>query len=63
MATEVPASFADDIAAIDRARDKLAEDNRKMRRLLAQVTLFVACQPENHFRNKWLKEAEELTGG
>lgn len=54
-------AFERDIAAVDRIRDQMAEDNRRMRRLLSQVSLFVACQPENAFRNKWLKEVEELT--
>lgn len=55
------AEISQSLTSIDERIDKLATDNRAMRRLLSQAALFVAMQPKNPFRAKWLKEVEELT--
>lgn len=55
------AKLADSIAAIDTQIDKVIIDNRRMRALLSQAALFVAMQPPNRFRERWLKDVEELT--
>lgn len=51
------------IASIDSGIDRIIADNKRMRSLLSQAALFIACQPENPFRAKWLKEVEELCNG
>lgn len=60
---QVAAEMQQNLTAIDRRIDKLNEDNKRMRSLLSQAALFIACQPENAFRAKWLKEVEELCRG
>jgi hypothetical protein len=54
-------TFVENVSAIGQKLSKLHDENRRMRMLLAQAALFVAMQPENRFRNKWLKEVEEVT--
>lgn len=49
------------ISDIGERIDRLQRDNRAMIRLLSQAALFVAMQPENAFRRKWLEEVERLT--
>lgn len=51
------------IASIDSGIDRIIADNKRMRSLLSQAALFIACQPENAFRAKWLKEVEDLCNG
>lgn len=60
---EVSQKFAADVAVIGENIDKLYEENRQMRRLLSQVALFVAMQPENTFRRKWLAEVDGILNG
>jgi len=57
------AAMSADIKKIDESIDRLVEHNKRMRALLAQAALFIACQPENRFRAKWLKDAEALIDG
>lgn len=57
------AQFAADVKAIDQRLEKFQSDNRKMLSLLSQAALFIACQPENRFRAKWLQEVQELIDG
>lgn len=52
--------FAENVTAIDTNLTRMADENKRMRRLLSQVALFVACQPENPYRTRWLKEVEEV---
>lgn len=49
------------LTSIDEGLDRIAADNRTMRRLLSQAALFIAMQPTNAFRQKWLEEVERLT--
>ena len=60
---ELTAKMQEDIARIDHNIDRLHDENKRMRSLLSQAALFIACQPENAFRTKWLKAVEELCGG
>jgi len=60
---EVIAQFQGDVTAIGQRIDKLAADNRRMLALLSQAALFIACQPPNRFRTKWLEEVQELIDG
>lgn len=60
---EAATELQQNLDSIDRGLDKIAADNRRMRSLLSQAALFIACQPENPFRAKWLKEVEELCNG
>jgi hypothetical protein len=53
--------FAENVQAIDTNLTRLADENRRMKSLLAQAALFIACQQPNRFREKWLEEVEELT--
>lgn len=55
------AEISQSLTSIDDRIDRLATDNRAMRRLLSQAALFVAMQPTNPFRQKWLEEVERLT--
>lgn len=55
------AEISQSLTSIDERIDRLAADNRAMIRLLSQAALFVAMQPENAFRRKWLEEVERLT--
>jgi len=57
---EIAADMQQNLTRIDTRIDRLADENKRMRSLLAQAALFIACQPENRFRAKWLKEVEEL---
>lgn len=59
----VTADLQENLDSIDSGLDRIAADNRRMRSLLSQAALFIACQPENAFRAKWLKEVEELCRG
>jgi hypothetical protein len=59
----VSPSFQDNVAAIDTNLTRLAEENRRMRRLLSEVALLVACQPDSPYCRKWLQEFEELNNG
>lgn len=54
-------ALTEQIKSIDEGIDRIAADNRAMRRLLSQAALFVAMQPTNPFRQKWLEEVERLT--
>lgn len=55
--------FTENVKAIDTNLTRLADENRRMRNLLTEVALLVACQPESRNRDRWLKEAEELSCG
>jgi hypothetical protein len=55
--------FAENVKSIDTNLTRLADENRRMRVLLAEVALLVACQPQSRHTERWLKEAEELSCG
>lgn len=59
----VAADLQHNLDRIDSNLDRISADNKRMRSLLSQAALFIACQPENSFRAKWLKEVEELCRG
>lgn len=56
-------SFQENVTAIDSRLTKLADENRRMKRLLNEVALLVACQPESRQCLRWLQELEELNRG
>jgi hypothetical protein len=55
--------FAENVKSIDTNLTRLADENRRLRALLAEVALLVACQPQSRHTERWLKEAEELRCG
>ena len=61
--TEAALQMQGDLRIIDQRLDRLQANNRKMLSLLSQAALFIACQPENRFRTKWLQEVQELIDG
>ena len=60
---QAAAELSASIESIDAKLDKVIADNRRMRSLLSQAALFIAMQPANRFRERWLKDVEELTHG
>jgi hypothetical protein len=60
MDDPIAEKFAENVTAIDTNLTRLADENRRMKSLLAQAALFIACQQENSFRRKWLADAEEI---
>jgi hypothetical protein len=55
--------FTENVQAIDTNLTRLKNDNERLRRLVAEAYLLVACQPDNRHCARWLNEAEELCCG
>jgi hypothetical protein len=55
--------FAENVRAIDTNLTRLKDENYRLRQLVSDAYLLVACQPENRHTAKWLQEAKELRCG